>query len=66
MDTFPEEIWLQVAASLTIDSIEALAQVSRHSCSSMICAVTSVFVTDVPRPSHNAQGLYGSLACGRS
>jgi hypothetical protein len=66
MVIFPEEIWLQVAASSTIDSIEALAQVSRPSCSSVICVATSVFITDVPRPSHDAQGLYGSLACGRS
>jgi hypothetical protein len=65
MATFPEEIWLQVAALSTIDSIEALAQVSRPSCDSVICAVTSVVITDVPRPSHDAHGLYGSLACGR-
>jgi hypothetical protein len=65
MATFPEEIWLQVAASSTIDSIEALARVSRPSCSSVTCAVTGVFITDLPSSSHDVDSLYGSLAHGR-
>jgi hypothetical protein len=65
MATFPEEIWLQLAASLTIDSIEALAQVSRPSCSSVKCAVTGVFIPGLPSSAHDAHSLYGSLAHGR-
>jgi hypothetical protein len=66
MATFPEEIWLQVAASLTIDSIEALAQVSRPSYDSVTRAVTGVSIPGLPSSAHDADSIHHSLARGCS